>query len=151
LKHMFFRRPSVIQASDNPVVKELEPGTYYWCSCGRSKTQPLCDGSHEGTEHKPIEFSVSKKKKYAFCACKHTGKPPFCDNGHKARIFRLEAGTYFWCQCGKSENQPWCDGSHEGTSHFPLEFQMDKEERVAMCNCKHTACAPFCDNAHREV
>ena len=76
---------------------------------------------------------------------------PFCDSAHKARIFRLDPGNYFWCQCGRSKNQPWCDGSHEGTGQEPLEFQLRKEERVALCNCKHTACAPFCDNAHREV
>jgi len=26
---------------------EVEEGkTYYWCSCGKSKNQPFCDGSH---------------------------------------------------------------------------------------------------------
>ena len=24
--------------------------SYWWCACGRSKTQPFCDGSHKGTE-----------------------------------------------------------------------------------------------------
>ena len=54
------KRPTVVRASDDPIIMELEPGTYWWCSCGRSKNQPLCDGSHEGTEHKPQEFSVTK-------------------------------------------------------------------------------------------
>ena len=25
---------------------EMEPGEYFWCSCGKSVTQPFCDGSH---------------------------------------------------------------------------------------------------------
>ena len=29
-----------------PIEKELEAGTYYWCSCGLSKTAPFCDGAH---------------------------------------------------------------------------------------------------------
>ena len=31
---------------------------YFWCSCGMSKTQPFCDSSHEGTEFKPVKFSL---------------------------------------------------------------------------------------------
>ena len=23
--------------------------SYWWCACGRSKSQPFCDGSHKGT------------------------------------------------------------------------------------------------------
>ncbi len=26
--------------SKQPTVLELEPGTYYWCSCGQSANQP---------------------------------------------------------------------------------------------------------------
>ena len=27
---------------------EVEAGkSYWWCACGRSKTQPICDGSHK--------------------------------------------------------------------------------------------------------
>ncbi|MFW6328287.1 MAG: CDGSH iron-sulfur domain-containing protein, partial [Bacteroidota bacterium] len=24
---------------------ETGPGTYFWCTCGKSKKQPFCDGS----------------------------------------------------------------------------------------------------------
>jgi CDGSH-type Zn-finger protein len=33
-------------AAKAPALVELEPGTYYWCACGRSANQPFCDGSH---------------------------------------------------------------------------------------------------------
>ena len=30
-----------------PYAVEVEAEkTYYWCACGRSKSQPYCDGSH---------------------------------------------------------------------------------------------------------
>ena len=31
----------------SPEVMEMEPGTYWWCSCGFSATQPFCDGAHK--------------------------------------------------------------------------------------------------------
>lgn len=66
-----------------PTLMELEAGTYYWCSCGKSANQPFCDGSHEGTEFEPIAFEVPEKKSVALCQCKHTKNPPFCDGTHK--------------------------------------------------------------------
>ena len=66
-----------------PAVLDLEPGTYYWCRCGRSEKQPYCDGAHQGTEFTPMEFTVEEKKKVALCQCKHTGNEPFCDGAHK--------------------------------------------------------------------
>ena len=71
-------------AAKEPAVLELEPGTYYWCTCGESKNQPYCDGSHEGTEFTPMEVVLEEKKKVAFCQCKRTGNAPYCDGTHKS-------------------------------------------------------------------
>ena len=72
-----------IVADTKPVVCEIEPGTYYWCACGRSQNQPYCDGSHAGTGISPLAFTIDEKKRVALCTCKKTGKSPFCDGTHK--------------------------------------------------------------------
>ncbi len=42
--------PDPVRASETPFSVEVEPGkSYFWCACGRSATQPFCDGSHKGT------------------------------------------------------------------------------------------------------
>jgi len=69
-------------ASKIPAVMELEPGTYYWCTCGRSANQPFCNGAHKGTEFFPFAFELAEKKTVALCQCKHTANPPFCDGAH---------------------------------------------------------------------
>ena len=65
-----------------PFVMDVEPGTYAWCACGKSANQPYCDGSHKGTEFRPVIEKVSEPRKVAWCGCKHTGTPPFCDGSH---------------------------------------------------------------------
>ncbi|EAW38507.1 CDGSH iron-sulfur domain-containing protein [Lyngbya sp. PCC 8106] len=65
-----------------PTVMELEPGTYYWCSCGHSAKQPFCDGSHQGTEFTPVAFELTEKKSVALCLCKYTKNTPYCDGSH---------------------------------------------------------------------
>ena len=65
-----------------PAVLELEPGTYWWCACGRSQNQPFCDGSHKGTDFSPLEYEVVEKRRAALCQCKHTENGPLCDGSH---------------------------------------------------------------------
>jgi CDGSH-type Zn-finger protein len=74
------KKPTI--ADRKPVVLTLEPGTYWWCACGLSKTQPYCDGSHKGSGFVPQEVKIDSKQTVAFCACKHTGGKPFCDGTH---------------------------------------------------------------------
>lgn len=71
-------------AQKAPYELELEPGTYYWCACGRSKSQPFCDGSHEGTGFEPKAFTVAEKQTVFLCGCKWTADPPFCDGAHES-------------------------------------------------------------------
>ena len=58
--------------------------TYYWCACGRSKNQPLCDGSHNLTGFTPVAWTAEKDGKAFFCGCKATQAQPMCDGSHKA-------------------------------------------------------------------
>ncbi|HHM06056.1 MAG TPA: CDGSH iron-sulfur domain-containing protein [Gammaproteobacteria bacterium] len=72
--------PRVAQKS--PYILQLEPGEYYWCSCGRSANQPFCDGSHQGSDFVPLKFTVQSQAPQALCGCKHSKNPPFCDGSH---------------------------------------------------------------------
>jgi CDGSH-type Zn-finger protein len=70
-------------AERRPALAELEPGTYWWCACGRSAKQPFCDGSHKGTGLAPMKLEVAEKRKLALCQCKRTGNAPACDGSHR--------------------------------------------------------------------
>lgn len=69
--------------AQSPHVLEMEPGTYAWCSCGKSNKHPFCDGSHKGSDLRPVVTQIAEKKTVAWCACKKTQGAPFCDGSHK--------------------------------------------------------------------
>jgi CDGSH-type Zn-finger protein/predicted regulator of Ras-like GTPase activity (Roadblock/LC7/MglB family) len=72
-----------VVARKGPIVEVAGPGTFYWCACGRSKSQPFCDGSHEGTGIDPVEIKLRSSSRVPWCGCKHTKNAPFCDGSHK--------------------------------------------------------------------
>ena len=75
--------PTIAQKS--PYAVAVEAGkSYYWCSCGKSKNQPFCDGSHKGSTFTPVKWTAEESGRKFFCACKHTKAPVFCDGSHKA-------------------------------------------------------------------
>lgn len=70
-------------AGKEPKMEKLESGkTYAWCTCGKSKNQPWCDGSHQGSSFTPKIFTVDKDTDAAICMCKQTKNPPYCDGSH---------------------------------------------------------------------
>jgi CDGSH-type Zn-finger protein len=73
--------PEIAQKAPYPV--EVSSGrSYFWCACGRSSTQPFCDGSHKGTGFAPIRYTAEKDGRAFFCGCKATGASPMCDGTH---------------------------------------------------------------------
>lgn len=67
---------------EKPICKNTEKGVYWWCTCGKSKEQPFCDGSHMGSEFLPTEIVVDKEEMICWCTCKKTKNPPYCDGSH---------------------------------------------------------------------
>ena len=73
-----------VVAQKSPIKVQVEAGkTYYWCACGKSKNQPMCDGSHKGGPFVPLAYTAEATEEKWFCACKHTGHAPLCDGSHK--------------------------------------------------------------------
>jgi CDGSH-type Zn-finger protein len=71
-------------ASRTPFGIDVEEGrTYWWCSCGQSKNQPFCDGSHKGSSFTPVKFEAKQTGKAWFCGCKQSANAPLCDGAHK--------------------------------------------------------------------
>ena len=89
------QRPQVFNANLQPECPQRAPyqvdmkqgETYYYCTCGKSKNQPFCDGSHEGSAFNPKPFTWDKEDGKAYlCGCKHTKNAPFCDGTHNNQI-----------------------------------------------------------------
>jgi len=72
-----------IRAGDTPIAIDVEAGkAYFWCSCGKSQSQPFCDGSHKGSAFTPVKYEAEASKTVYFCACKATKNQPLCDGSH---------------------------------------------------------------------
>jgi CDGSH-type Zn-finger protein len=74
-----------VVAQKSPYPFEVQAGhRYAWCACGRSQSQPFCDGSHKGSGLRPVFFTAERSETVWLCGCKHSHQPPFCDGSHEA-------------------------------------------------------------------
>jgi len=76
--------------------------SYMWCSCGYSKNQPFCDGTHRSPflkiKLKPVRFVPTETKEYWFCNCKQTNNRPFCDGSHRDEEIQTKVkGNWMFC------------------------------------------------------
>jgi glutamate synthase domain-containing protein 2 len=84
----------------NPIIADNKPKKislikgedYFYCSCGKSSSQPLCDGSHRGSSFTPKKITAEATEDAFFCQCKQTKNPPYCDGSHKS-IKRDQVGA----------------------------------------------------------
>jgi CDGSH iron-sulfur domain-containing protein 3 len=75
--------PEAKIAQKGPFEVDVEAGkSYFWCACGQSANQPFCDGSHKGTEFRPVKYVAAESETVYFCGCKHTAGQPLCDDTH---------------------------------------------------------------------
>ena len=82
-----------------PIACEVEEDkNYFWCSCGKSKKQPFCDGSHVGTDFSPVKYTAEKNETKFFCTCKQTQNKPFCDGSHNSLNFKMTYETHFFAK-----------------------------------------------------
>lgn len=77
-----FEKTTVLE----PAILILKEGDYLYCTCGFSKQQPFCDGSHHGTKFQPEKFTIRKEREYKICQCKACVKGPFCDDSHLKKL-----------------------------------------------------------------
>jgi CDGSH-type Zn-finger protein len=76
---------------NNPIIADIKPikvslkqsNKYLYCTCGRSKNQPFCDGSHEGTDFLPKLIDPKENEEVYLCMCKHSKSLPYCDGTHE--------------------------------------------------------------------
>jgi CDGSH-type Zn-finger protein len=65
-----------------PYIAHFAPGKYAYCTCGRSAHYPCCDGTHRGTEFRPIKIVLEGRAQMAWCACGRSRAQPYCDGSH---------------------------------------------------------------------
>eukprot|EP01084_Bolivina_argentea_P077892 141344_1 len=136
-------------AGKAPIGVEVEEGkTYYYCTCGLSKNQPWCDGSHvtgneeNGTDFKPLAYTADKTETKYFCACKQTDNAPFCDGSHT----KLPADDE------KKVDEAAYDIKTKAkvAGKAPIGVEVEEGKTYYYCTCGLSKNQPFCDGSHVE-
>ena len=76
------QRTNPSSTNDGPYVIEVEAGTKAFCQCGRTGSNPYCDGSHHGCGIEPRIEKFDSARKLVMCGCGRSEKTPFCDGSH---------------------------------------------------------------------
>lgn len=74
--------PEMPQKAPYPVAVEAGK-SYWWCACGKSASQPFCDGSHKGSTFAPTQYKAEESKTVYFCGCKQSKNGALCDATHR--------------------------------------------------------------------
>lgn len=70
--------PETIKEELYPI--HLQSGKYYFfCTCGKSRRKPYCDGNHSGTGRKPLQFRANVSKEHTIRPCNENCSP-HCQN-----------------------------------------------------------------------
>jgi CDGSH-type Zn-finger protein len=68
---------------NSPAITALKANIKFaYCTCGLSETLPLCNGSHRGTEFKPIKITPEHDIQINLCRCSKSNTKPECDGSH---------------------------------------------------------------------
>ncbi|GAA53800.1 CDGSH iron-sulfur domain-containing protein 3 mitochondrial [Clonorchis sinensis] len=104
--------PAVAEYGPKRLDKLIPGKVYLWCSCGLSKSQPWCDGSHKPTHFRPLRWVVPATKpdsvqasSHSICQCKYTSTPPLCDSTHN-QLHQEVADRRAHCSCSHSGSAP---------------------------------------------
>jgi len=124
------------------------------CACGKTKTPPYCDGSHEKIHQEEPAPEVKTGSKRELCACGKTKTPPYCDGSHE-KIQPQEPAPEVktgvkreLCACGKTKTPPYCDGSHEKIQPQEPAPEVKTGVKRELCACGKTKTPPYCDGSH---
>lgn len=60
----------------------VEAGTQYFCTCGKSNDAIFCDSTH-GPENKPKRLHFEHNTNILFCMCRKSDNFPYCDGSHR--------------------------------------------------------------------
>lgn len=92
------------------------------CRCGKSKTKPLCDGSHGESGFKDcclVDNSSNEALEEQTCliiSCRPNGmlvaKGPMTIIGPDGQS-KVTRNKVALCRCGESRNKPFCDVTHK--------------------------------------